>query len=84
MTEVTSVLRLRYERIKKKVMEMSLEDLRDYVIYQMIEDENKYDPNYDDEEFFDWLKKKQFNDCFLSYIQNILYLLYSSSSFVES
>lgn len=29
-------------------------DLRDYVIYQMIEDENKYDPNYDDEEFFDW------------------------------
>ena len=33
-------------------MEMSLEDLRDYVIYQMIEDENKYDPNYDDEEFF--------------------------------
>ena len=43
-----------YERIKKKVMEMSLEDLRDYVIYQMIEDENKYDPNYDDEEFFDW------------------------------
>ncbi len=54
MTKVTSVLRLRYERIKKKVMEMSLEDLRDYVIYQMIEDENKYDPNYDDEEFFDW------------------------------
>ena len=54
MTEVTSVLRLRYERIKKKVMEMSLEDLRDYVIYQMIEDENKYDPNYDYEEFFDW------------------------------
>ena len=43
-----------YKRIKKKVMEMSLEDLRDYVIYQMIEDENKYDPNYDDEEFFDW------------------------------
>lgn len=35
-------------------MEMSLEDLRDYVIYQMIEGENKYDPNYDDEEFFDW------------------------------
>ncbi len=28
--------------------------------------------------------KKQFNDCFLSYIQNILYLLYSSSSFVGS
>lgn len=54
ITKVTSVLRLRYERIKKKVMEMSLEDLRDYVIYQMIEDENKYDPNYDDEEFFDW------------------------------
>ena len=53
MAEVTSVLRLRYERIRKKVMEMSLEDLRDYVIYQ-IEDENKYDPNYDDEEFFDW------------------------------
>ena len=43
-----------YKRIKKKVMEMSLKDLRDYVIYQMIEDENKYDPNYDDEEFFDW------------------------------
>ena len=43
-----------YERIKKKVMEMSLEDLRDYVIYQMIEDENRDDPNYDDEEFFDW------------------------------
>ena len=46
--------REQYKRIKKKVMEMSLEDLRDYVIYQMIEDENKYDPNYDDEEFFDW------------------------------
>lgn len=43
-----------YERIKKKVMEMSLEDLRDYVIYQMIEDENRDDPNYDDEKFFDW------------------------------
>lgn len=25
-----------YKRIKKKVMEMSLEDLRDYVIYQMM------------------------------------------------
>ena len=31
-----------------------MEDLSDYVIYQMIEDENNYDPNYDDEEFFDW------------------------------
>jgi hypothetical protein len=50
----TFIRSLFYERIKKKVMEMSLEDLRDYVIYQMIEDENKYDPNYDDEEFFDW------------------------------
>ena len=49
----TFIRSLFYERIKKKVMEMSLEDLRDYVIYQMIEDENKYDPNYDDEEFFD-------------------------------
>ena len=35
-------------------MEMSLEDLRNYVIYQMIEDENRDDPNYDDKEFFDW------------------------------
>ena len=51
---LTFIRSLFYERIKKKVMEMSLEDLRDYVIYQMIEDENKYDPNYDDEEFFDW------------------------------
>ena len=50
----TFIRSLFYERIKKKVMELSLEDLRDYVIYQMIEDENKYDPNYDDEEFFDW------------------------------
>lgn len=50
----TFIRSLFYERIKKKVMEMSLEDLRDYVIYQMIEDENKYDPNYDDEKFFDW------------------------------
>lgn len=54
MNKFTCVLAQSYERIKKKVMEMSLEDLRDYVIYQMIEDENKYDPNYDDEEFFDW------------------------------
>ena len=54
MNKFTCVLGQSYERIKKKVMEMSLEDLRDYVIYQMIEDENKYDPNYDDEEFFDW------------------------------
>ena len=54
MNKFTCVLAQSYERIKKKVMEMSLEDLKDYVIYQMIEDENKYDPNYDDEEFFDW------------------------------
>lgn len=64
MTEVTSVLRLRYERIKKKVMEMSLEDLRDYVIYQMIEDENKYDPNYDDEEFFEYMKESSLTTAF--------------------
>ena len=37
MTKVTSVLRLRYERIKKKVMEMSLEDLRDCELSNRIE-----------------------------------------------
>ena len=33
---------------------MSLEEFQNFVIYQMIEDKNKADPNYDNEEFFDW------------------------------
>ena len=33
---------------------MSLEELQNYVIYQMMEDENKDDPNYEDENFFEW------------------------------
>lgn len=43
-----------YERIKKEVMKMSLEELRNFVIFQMMEDENKDDPDYEDDEFFDW------------------------------
>ena len=73
-----------YKRIKKKVMEMSLKDLRDYVIYQMIEDETNMIQTMMTKNFLIGKRKSSINDCFLSYIQNILYLLYFSSSFVES